>query len=775
MQVRSILVSSMLGALAVIAAGAQTPVVSSIAAPYPALQSSAGIRIAGNTYGSGAVNYGPAGAPLQLYGSGFGSEGTVTFQAYANGVATGSPVPATVTIWTQTMLFLTVPSGATTGLIFVKANGAISNGLPFIVTPGTYSGSCPNYRPQTQLEITTTSLPNGMVSKSYSTTLSTSGNSGTLTWALNGSTLPAGLSLNTSTGVISGTPTSPTSTPLSLAVTVTDSSSEQTADAILDISVDPQTLTSAVVYSYGASYDEVGNVTYYTDSVNDTWNFTYDSLNRLESMAPACGSSGNLGWCTVAQNVCFAYDAFGNRTTYNSQSSACPAHSASTWLYSGNQVSGVIPPGGAQSSASPSPLTYDQAGNVTADYTTGNQYYYDPEGRICAAASPSSSGMVYTGYLYDAEGRRIAKGTIATWGSCDPAVNGFQLTETYVLGPNGEESSTLSTQNGTTTWQRTNVYGAGWLLATYDSIPNPSSASSSMVPALHFHLTDPLGTRRVQTDPGGVPETTCQNLPYGDQLNCFSPIEAATTADDSTPLHFTGKERDTESGNDYFGARYYASSMGRFLSPDWSAKAEPVPYAKMDDPQSLNLYSYVRNNPLARTDPDGHCFWDVCAVETYVAVAALTAATVWAAHKASAYLSSSQGQADMRAAGQAISSVFHSSDNSGNKPAPAPAAATPTGEQPAQGSQSGPKPTPNFVEPTNAPQAPPTEVPDGQSVRVMPPTQQYPNGYWVQTNEHGQPINPSTGKPPGNVTRPEARAQTHVPLPPPPPPKPPTQ
>jgi RHS repeat-associated protein len=68
-----------------------------------------------------------------------------------------------------------------------------------------------------------------------------------------------------------------------------------------------------------------------------------------------------------------------------------------------------------------------------------------------------------------------------------------------------------------------------------------------------------------------------------------------------------GKERDSESGNDYFGARYYASTMGRFLSPDWSAKVVPVPYAKLDDPQSLNLYSYVRNNPLSRVDKDGHC------------------------------------------------------------------------------------------------------------------------------------------------------------------------
>jgi RHS repeat-associated protein len=68
----------------------------------------------------------------------------------------------------------------------------------------------------------------------------------------------------------------------------------------------------------------------------------------------------------------------------------------------------------------------------------------------------------------------------------------------------------------------------------------------------------------------------------------------------------TGKERDTESGNDYFGARYYSSAMGRFMSPDWSAKEEPVPYAKLDNPQSLNLYAYVLNDPLSREDPDGH-------------------------------------------------------------------------------------------------------------------------------------------------------------------------
>jgi RHS repeat-associated protein len=70
---------------------------------------------------------------------------------------------------------------------------------------------------------------------------------------------------------------------------------------------------------------------------------------------------------------------------------------------------------------------------------------------------------------------------------------------------------------------------------------------------------------------------------------------------------YTGKERDAESGLDYFGARYYGSNMGRFMSPDWSAQAEPVPYAKLSDPQSLNLYGYMGNNPLGGVDADGHC------------------------------------------------------------------------------------------------------------------------------------------------------------------------
>jgi RHS repeat-associated protein len=70
--------------------------------------------------------------------------------------------------------------------------------------------------------------------------------------------------------------------------------------------------------------------------------------------------------------------------------------------------------------------------------------------------------------------------------------------------------------------------------------------------------------------------------------------------------HFTGKERDAESGNDYFGARYYGSSMGRFLTPDWSSNPVSIPFVRLDNPQTLNRYSYVGNNPLNRFDRYGH-------------------------------------------------------------------------------------------------------------------------------------------------------------------------
>jgi RHS repeat-associated protein len=70
---------------------------------------------------------------------------------------------------------------------------------------------------------------------------------------------------------------------------------------------------------------------------------------------------------------------------------------------------------------------------------------------------------------------------------------------------------------------------------------------------------------------------------------------------DAIKSRYTGKERDTESGNDYFEARYYASSMGRFLSPDPIIQND----LRIVNPQRWNKYAYVINSPLILTDPTG--------------------------------------------------------------------------------------------------------------------------------------------------------------------------
>ncbi len=70
---------------------------------------------------------------------------------------------------------------------------------------------------------------------------------------------------------------------------------------------------------------------------------------------------------------------------------------------------------------------------------------------------------------------------------------------------------------------------------------------------------------------------------------------------------FTGKERDPETGNDYFGARYYESNLGRFMSPDPISLKE----LRLFDPQRLNLYAYCHNNPVVCVDTDGRDGWDI--------------------------------------------------------------------------------------------------------------------------------------------------------------------
>jgi RHS repeat-associated protein len=157
----------------------------------------------------------------------------------------------------------------------------------------------------------------------------------------------------------------------------------------------------------------------------------------------------------------------------------------------------------------------------------------------------------------------------------------------------------------------------------------------------------------------------------------------------------TGKERDGESGLDMFGARYYGSSLGRFMTPDWATKPTAVPYAHYGNPQSLNLYSYVQNNPTTTGDPDGHCPWCLAVAGGGVladeAPLAFTGPVGWTVI----------GVTALGVGGYALYQNFHSSDNSNTANAPAP--------------QSAPAPSTTPAPAAGSPHAP-GDVADGQTV-----------------------------------------------------------
>ena len=116
--------------------------------------------------------------------------------------------------------------------------------------------------------------------------------------------------------------------------------------------------------------------------------------------------------------------------------------------------------------------------------------------------------------------------------------------------------------------------------------------------AVHYYFADHLGSADVVSSAAGVIQDESDYYPYGGEI--------VITNSDPNNYKFSGKERDSESGLDMFGARYYGSSLGRFMTPDWAAAPTAVPYAHFGNPQSLNLYGYVQNNPTTLGDPDGH-------------------------------------------------------------------------------------------------------------------------------------------------------------------------
>ena len=222
--------------------------------------------------------------------------------------------------------------------------------------------------------------------------------------------------------------------------------------------------SSQTIYSYSipsyvsgstpTGYDADGNIVGYTDSVMGTWSMVggYDTLNRLGSASATSGTYAGIkiGW---------TYDEFGNRKseTFSGSSNALLPTSSNTFYNANNQIS----------STTLGSVQYNPAGGGGVTQDNQNQYLYDGDGRVCAVHSLISGAM--TGYVFDADGTRVSTGTITSWGSCDPSLNGYQALKDSILGPSGGQlTETGIDAYGKVVWAHTNVWAGGQLLATYD-------------------------------------------------------------------------------------------------------------------------------------------------------------------------------------------------------------------------------------------------------------------------------------------------------------------
>jgi RHS repeat-associated protein len=187
-------------------------------------------------------------------------------------------------------------------------------------------------------------------------------------------------------------------------------------------------------------------------------------------------------------------------------------------------------------------------------------------------------------YLYDGDGLRVEKCTEgSTPGTCAVSATG-------TLYWRGAGSDPLSETDLSGNIQNTYILFNGQRVARSDSAGT-----------VHYYFSDHLGSHGVvENATASACEQDIDYYPYGG-------VEHDYCANVPQNYKFTGKERDSESSLDNFGARYFGSSMGRFMSPD-----PPLLDQHIADPQSWNLYSYVSNNPLSFVDPTGNAVELLC-------------------------------------------------------------------------------------------------------------------------------------------------------------------
>ncbi len=206
-------------------------------------------------------------------------------------------------------------------------------------------------------------------------------------------------------------------------------------------------------------------------------------------------------------------------------------------------------------------FSYDAAGNMTVNGSA--TYTYDGDNRLT-----NTAGYTYT---YDGDGKRVKK-----CNACTSASGG-------TLYWRGIGSDPISESDLAGTVQKEYIFFAGQRVARRD-VPGTFSVK--------YYFSDHLGSTSLITNATGAmpPLEESDYYPYGGEI--------AFTSGDPNQYKFTGQERDIESNLDYFFARSYASNTARFMSAD-------VIGGRLGNPQTLNRYAYVINNPLRFLDPWG--------------------------------------------------------------------------------------------------------------------------------------------------------------------------
>jgi RHS repeat-associated protein len=292
-------------------------------------------------------------------------------------------------------------------------------------------------------------------------------------------------------------------------------------------------------YSYGTAGSNNGQVAGITDLVDNgrTASYTYDGLGRL-STASTVGSTGYPAW-----GLSWTYDRYGNSTN-QTQTKGSPPYYNLTVSASTNHITGT-------------PFSYDANGNMTNDGY--NTLAYDAENRTLSATNGSTGGT----YSYDGNNLRVKKVAGST-------------TTVYILS-GGKVIAEYDNGAAVGSPSREYVYAGSTLLA---KIVGTTTT---------YYHHDQLSNRLV-TSSSGTSIEQIGHYPFGESWYNSS----------GDKLMFTSYERDTESGNDYAKARYYASRLGRFLGLD------PIS-GSVSDPQSLNHFAYVENDPINAADPSGQC------------------------------------------------------------------------------------------------------------------------------------------------------------------------